>query len=149
MNLNQLKIQNRQFLKAPRLSMQIHPDGALHWVRSSIDVQGKVTLYDTLMKGRTSEELDVQLTLLYGDSTGYLDEIISYIQQQRGGADCGLFAAAVCLAITTGVDPETIRWRQNIMRIHLSECLKKEVFYPIPYDTRKYLSTTLNDTYQE
>ena len=62
--------------------------------------------------GRTSEELDVQLALLYGDSTGDLNVSFSHIQQQRGGADCGLFAAAVCLALATGVDPETIQWRQ-------------------------------------
>ena len=111
--------------------MQIHHDGALHWVCSSIDVEGKVTLYDSLMTGRTSEELDLQLALLYGDSTGDINVNFSHIQQQRG-ADCGLFAAAVCLALATGVNPETIRWRQNKMRVHMSECIKKEVLIPFP-----------------
>ena len=74
------------------------------------------------MTGRTSEELDVQLALLYDVSTGDLNVSFSHILQQRGGADCGLFAAAVCLALATGVDPETIRWRQNKMRVHFSDC---------------------------
>ena len=91
--------------------MQIHHDGALHWVCSSIDAEGQVTLYDSLMTGRTSEELDVQLALLYGHGTGDLKVTFSPIQQQWGGADCGLFAAAVCLALVTGVDPATVRWR--------------------------------------
>ena len=83
--------------------MQIHHDGALHWVCSSIDEEGQVTLYDSLMTGKTTEELDVQLALLYGDGTGDLKVTLAPIQQQRGGADCGLFAAAVCLALATGV----------------------------------------------
>lgn len=49
-----------------------------------------------------------------------------------GGADCGLFAAAVCLALATGVDPATTQWKQNRMRIHLSECFKNETLTPFP-----------------
>ncbi|KAI6659974.1 hypothetical protein LOD99_14315 [Oopsacas minuta] len=41
--------ENRQFVKAPRPSIQLHHDGALHWVCSSIDVEGHVTLYDSLI----------------------------------------------------------------------------------------------------
>ena len=110
--------------------MQIHHDGALHWVCSSIDAEGQITLYDSLMAGKTSEELDVQLALLYGDGTGDLKIIFAPIQQQRGGADCGLFAAVVCLALATGVDPATIRCKQNRMRTHLSECLTNEILTP-------------------
>ena len=112
--------------------MQIHHDGALHWVCSSIDAEGQITLYDSLLTGKTSEELDVQLALLYGDGTGDLKVTFAPIQQQRGGADCGLFAAAVCLALATGVDPATIRWKQNRMRTHLSECLTNEILTPFP-----------------
>ena len=89
--------------------MQIHHDGALHWVCSSIDEEGQVTLYDSLMTGKTTEELDVQLALLYGDGTGDLKVTLAPIQQQRGGADCGLIAAAVCLALATGVDPARMK----------------------------------------
>ena len=54
------------------------------------------------------------------------------MQQQRGGADCGVFAAAVCLAIASGADPAIIRWRQANMRIHLSQCIQDENFTPFP-----------------
>ena len=59
------------------------------------------------MTGRTSEELDVQLALLYGDGTGDLKVTFVPIQQQRGCADCGLFAAAVCLALAPHNSMET------------------------------------------
>ena len=45
------------------------------------------------------------------------------IQQQRGGADCGVLATAVCLAIATGEDPANVRWRQANMRMHLKQCI--------------------------
>ncbi|KAI6661706.1 hypothetical protein LOD99_9948 [Oopsacas minuta] len=85
---------NRQFVKAPRPSIQLHHDGALHWVCSSIDVEGHVTLYDLLSTGRISGELAVQLAFLYGNDADHeLKATLAPIQQQRGGADCGLFAA--------------------------------------------------------
>ena len=75
--------------------MQIHHDGGLHWVCSSIDAEGNVSLYDSMMTGRTSKELDIQLSLLYGNNCGELNVTLVPIQQQRGGADCGLFAAGL------------------------------------------------------
>ncbi|KAI6660641.1 hypothetical protein LOD99_10372 [Oopsacas minuta] len=78
---------NRQFVRAPRPSMQIHHDGGLHWVCSSVDVEGNVTVYDSLATDRTSEELDIQLALLYGRSAGKMTVTFAPIQQQRW---CGL-----------------------------------------------------------
>ena len=89
------------------------------------------------MTGKTSEELDIQLSLLYGDHTGDLKVTFAPIQQQRGDADCGVFAAAVCLALATGVDPVTIRWIQNRMRTHLHECFLSEILTPFPTMERR------------
>ena len=114
--------------------MQIHHDGALHWVCSSIDAEVQVTLYDSLMTGRTSEELDVQLALLYGDCTGDVKVTFAPIQQQRGGADCGLFASAVCLALATGVDPTTIRWKQNFDENTPQRVFQERIIDSIPHD---------------
>ena len=61
-----------------------------------------IFLYDSYFSGKTSEELDIQLALLYAHHETELKVNIVPMQQQRGGADCGVFAAAVCLAITLG-----------------------------------------------
>ncbi|KAI6660136.1 hypothetical protein LOD99_10528 [Oopsacas minuta] len=37
---------DRQFVRAPRPSIQIHHDGRLHWVCSSVDVEGNFTACD-------------------------------------------------------------------------------------------------------
>ncbi|KAI6648271.1 Calcium-responsive transcription factor [Oopsacas minuta] len=125
--------ENRQFVKAPRPSMQLHHDGALHWVCSSIDVEGHVTLYDSLSTGRISDELAVQLAFLYeNDADHELKVALAPIQQQRGGADCGLFAAAVCLTIATGGDPTQVYWKQSRMRSYLTDCFNSEILIPFP-----------------
>ena len=89
--------------------MQIHHDWALHWLCSSVDIKGNFSLYDSMITGRTSEELDVQLSLLYGSNSGELNVTFVPIQQQIGGADCRLFAVAVCLAVANGDDPALVR----------------------------------------
>ncbi|KAI6657249.1 hypothetical protein LOD99_11152 [Oopsacas minuta] len=134
---------NRQFIRAPRPSMQIHHDGGLHWVCSSADVEGNATVYDSLATGRTSGELDIQLALLYGLSAGKMTVTFAPIQQQRGGADCRLFAAAVCRAIANGDDPQHIRWKQNWMRSYLSDCFKTETLKPFPATESKQLRTKI------
>ena len=49
----------------------------------------------------------------------------------------GVFAADVCLALATGVDPVTIRWIQNRMRTHLHECFLSEILTPFPTMERR------------
>ena len=112
-------------------SIQIHHDGNLHWVCSRITTEG-IFLYDSYYSGRTSEELDIQLSLLYAHQESELKVNVVAIQQQRGGADCGVFATAVCLAIYTGEDPANVRWRQANMRMHLKQCIESEIVTPFP-----------------
>ncbi|KAI6658149.1 hypothetical protein LOD99_11121 [Oopsacas minuta] len=56
---------SRQFVRDPLPRKQIHHDEGLHWVCSSVDVEGNVRVYDSLATGRTSQELKIQLALLY------------------------------------------------------------------------------------
>ena len=91
-------------------------DGNLQWV----------FLYDSAFSGKTSEELDVQLALLYvtvraeGSRYAYTTA--------KGSSDCGLFPAAIVLTIISGDDPAKVRWRQVNMRITLLRVLNQEVY---------------------
>ena len=87
----------------------------------------------------TSKELDTQLSLLYRQECGDLNVTIASIQQQNGGADCGLFAIAVCLSLAVKVDPSKVRWRQMKMRKHLSEIFKSEKIIQFPTIQGKHL----------
>ena len=50
--------------------------------------------------------------------------MVEPIQQQQGGCDCGLFAAALCINLAQGGNPAKNIWRQNRMREHLRQCLE-------------------------
>ena len=54
-----------KFVSAPIDNFQILYDGNLHWVCSMIDNLEQVSLYDSLFYNKTSEQLDIQLALLY------------------------------------------------------------------------------------
>ena len=120
--------------------MQIHNDGHLHWVCSHFDEKGRVSLYDSLYM----EDLDTQLALLYRREVNNLTVYVPpNQQQQRGGADCGLFAIATCVSLAMGQDPSTQRWQQNKMRLHLSECFRTETISPFPTLNNKKLKSKI------
>ncbi|KAI6648716.1 hypothetical protein LOD99_7942 [Oopsacas minuta] len=74
--------ENRQFAKASHPSIQLHHDGALLCVCSSIDVEGHVTLYDSLSTGSISGELPVQLAFICGNNADHeLKVALAPIQQ--------------------------------------------------------------------
>ena len=100
-------------------------------------------LYDSLFEKPTSDILDTQLALLYRKEVGNLRVTIAPIQQQRGGADCGVFAISVSMALAMGEDPTLLRWRQDKMRLHLSEIFKSEIITPFPITTDERLKSNL------
>ena len=70
--------------------------------------------------GSITNKLKGQLASLYRKEAPHnLEVIVEPIQQQQGGCDCGLFAAAVCINLALGGNPTKTRWRQNRMREHL------------------------------
>ena len=69
-----------------------------------------------MFRGVTTMNLDTQLGLLYADKSMQLEVEVPKIQQQVGGTDCGLFAAAVVTAIATGSDPIYLTWIQTKIR---------------------------------
>ena len=73
--------------------------------------------YDSYYLWKTSEELDIQLALLYNIMNLSLN-LMWYPFNNKVGAKLCFFAAAVCLSVATGEDGN-IRWRQAHMRIHL------------------------------
>ena len=98
---------------------------------SRITVEG-IFVYDSAHSGRTSESFDIQLAQLHAKDEFELKINVVPIQQQRGVADCGVFAAAICLAVVSGQDPANIRWRQANMRTHLKKCISSSSLTPFP-----------------
>ncbi len=65
------------------------------------------------------------------------------VQQQRGTADCGMFAVAFAISLCTGSDPVTLTFEQMKMRDHLLQCFEKRKITPFPLSQRKIVSRSL------
>lgn len=68
-------------------AVQIHYNGALHWVASS-NIGGELKLYNSKAESELPSSLDEQLA---GDEDTLMVTRVLVRQQQRG-VDCGLFA---------------------------------------------------------
>ena len=58
------------------------------------------------------------------------------IQTQKGINDCGLFALANLISICKGIDPCSLKLKQNKMREHYNSSLDKLKFEIFPHDTK-------------
>ena len=78
----------------------------------------------------TSEQLDIQLALLYRRESGDLKVTVEPLQQQRGVSDCGVFAITVCISLANGLEPDQMIWRQANMRNHLRVLSIRKRYHP-------------------
>ena len=60
--------------------------------------------------------------------------VLSYrkVQEQSGGADCGLFSIAFATALMLGEQPEAFFFNQQSMRKHLKKCFEKQTMQIFP-----------------
>ena len=57
---------------------------------------------------------------------------IPYVQQQKGIADCRLFAVAFAVHLAFGDDVSRLTFDQSKMRQHLIKCFQKKEMQPFP-----------------
>ena len=55
------------------------------------------------------------------------------MQKQKGHVDCGVFAITIATSFAYGIDPASCVFDQELMRLHLFQCLeaKKLTTFPI------------------
>jgi len=122
--------------------VQIHHNGANHWVMSYAFKNRKLIVLDSMNKGTLQESLQVQFGYIYSDL--YKDHaihvIMPFVNQQVGSTDCGIYAIAnaveVCMGGYSGILDSTTKmdWEfdQPKMRDHLITCFEKQEFTPFP-----------------
>ena len=129
--------ENYEKLKpASSSTIQIHHTGTFHWVVSTSIGRPRSCRARVLdsMSGDLSSSMQCQLAKIYG-GTGNSDSIrveLSPVQQQRGAADCGLFAIAFSTDLAFGEDPTKISYEQTKLRDHLLKCLENEEMEQFP-----------------
>jgi len=116
-------------------TVQVHHNGAKHWVASS-SLDGEIRVYDSLNIAPT-RNLIIQLAARYspGSNTPSMSRVIKQMrmaQRQQGSRDCGLFAIAYVVDLAQGVDPAQVKYDQPSMRRHLLKCFAQRVITPFP-----------------
>ncbi len=91
---NTLLSQGCKFSVSRTNSIQTHHIGSRnHWVTTSSNKTGDVTLYDSLRHGSDlSNDLKQQIAYMYKTDEPQMTVSIARVQQQKGGSDCGLFS---------------------------------------------------------
>ena len=98
-----------------------------HWVTISNikSKNGDVCIYDSYInlnrKGdKVSYPINVeQCACKLASSVGFFNMAVANVQQQKGGAACGLYAVSNTIALCFGEDPLTLRWNQEVMGANL------------------------------
>lgn len=119
--------------KLPQGSIQIHHVNGNHWV-TSMHCGSYVKVYDSLYSGVLANDLQTQLLALYSTEGRSLEVRVQRVQQQQGGADCGLFSIAYAHCLAAGEDPTKMKFKQPEMRRHLSQCLRNNLITNFPVD---------------
>ena len=130
---NTLLAAKLQFAVARQNSVQIHHIcNGNHWVTSSADEQGTISVYDSLCHGEDlSSNLKAQIASIYKTDDPSITVLKRSVRQQ-GGSDCGLFAVAFAYDIASGTDPGNVVYVQSGMRRHLKTCFEKGQMLPFP-----------------
>ena len=83
-----------------------------------------IKVYDSLKNSRleTYDKFHYQVAALLNCQSTSVTVLRPSVNQQRGSADCGLFAIACATAICFGLAPETQNYIQSEMRSNLAKC---------------------------
>ena len=104
--------------------------------------KGEVTVLDSLYSTPPIRVVK-QVAALLHPQTATLTLNFADICQQKGTADCGLYAIAFATALCKGIDPTTVSFDQSMMRTHLWECLEKGHIEEFPSERRKVDGTKM------
>ena len=114
--------------------IQIIHDGALHWLLVSTYgcKDGQVKVYDSLMSPSPALNVQLQIASLICCPLKRIECAYQLCQQQKGGADCGLFAIAFAVDLCLGLDLSTVSYEQSAMCQHLCKCFNEGLFQSFP-----------------
>ena len=114
-------------------AIQCHNIGH-HWVVST-SITGEIVVFES-MSTNLNSSLKRQLQNVYKnlqEQDGSLNVKVILQQHQKGSSDCGLFAVANAVALANGVNPCSVTWLQEKMRVHLVKCFEEQKIKMFPH----------------
>ena len=118
-------------------AIQIFYNGHAHWVTTFCDAN-EIFLFDSLICDDLPSTLEEQIAAVYANFCSK-DSLLTItkvgVQQQKGMADCGVFAIAFAYHSAQGDDVTKLEFDQPVMRQHLLDCLQSAQLKPFPTTT--------------
>ena len=99
-----------------------------HWVVATTinSEHNTVKVYDSLFRYLNQDSLQTIENCFQSD---VIPEVrMMQCRKQEGGRDCGVYAIALFMALALGVNPSRQNFKQELIRAHLVQCFKKELF---------------------
>uniref|UniRef100_A0A0L8FR10 Ubiquitin-like protease family profile domain-containing protein n=1 Tax=Octopus bimaculoides TaxID=37653 RepID=A0A0L8FR10_OCTBM len=116
---------------SPYCTLFIHHTSNNHFLLST-NFFGDIYIYDSLNLP-VSQELIAQITMLYSPQTNIPTvQQVHITKSQVGSYDCDLFALAYASELDIENALEKFLFDQSKMRAHLTFCLEKNEFVPLP-----------------
>ena len=139
-----LQITSTFEIEASRPFIQCLNLSGSHWITISTlqCPQDTVRVYDSLNMLLPSSIERVIADLMHSSNKTITVEYAN-VQQQHGGNDCGLFAAANARALCAGEDPVAYNFDQKLMRPHLTKALQNKCLEEFPSKRRKVKSSLI------
>ena len=95
----------------------------------------QVNVYDCSCTGDIPIGTKEVIASLVKTSNKHITLTFPDVQQQTGGADCGLFVLAFANTLCAGAIPERMMYNQHALRSHFLDCLIKKEISNFPADT--------------
>lgn len=116
LTLYQRKQHSEHFLKVSKL--YIRSRGNYWLVASTMECEDEVLVFDSLY-----DDLDDDTRNIIQNLFSCKNIKMATCQKQLGAHDCGLFSIANATAIVNGIDPASLKYKQEDMRMHLIQIL--------------------------
>lgn len=121
----QRKQHNKHIVKE---STQIIYSHSNHWIlASTIQCEDEVLIFDSLYDDLAGDTRNIIQNLFLCKNIK-----MATCQKQLGAHDGCLFAIANATAIVNGIDPTSLNYNQEKMRMHLIQCFKQEMLTAFP-----------------
>ena len=94
-------------------------------------------VYDSKCGSKFTPSVESQIASIFSPIShdNALVVTVVLVQQQVGGVDCGLFAAAFAFHAASGENLRKLQFDQSRMRSHLIRCLEKQALERFPLST--------------
>ena len=113
--------------------IQILLVGGNHWVTVAGVSSSLVHVYDSVYN-HVHDDVKIQVAALMLSDEPVVTFKLHKVQFQKGSRDCGLYAVAYATDLAYGNDPSSYRYKQEKLRSHFIDCIKKEILTPFPRD---------------